>query len=98
MKLSDFLVPEAMIPNLTSTIRDEALREIVSGLQGAGHLAGQDTGELTAALLEREGLASTAIGRGAAVRRGGQGGEQQQACVERVHRSSGVRRGSVGRG
>ena len=34
---------------------------------GAGHLAGQDTEELTAALREREGLASTAIGRGVAV-------------------------------
>src|SRR4051812_13549875 len=67
MRFSDFLVPEAIIADLASTTRDDALREIVRKIQGAGHLTGVDPEGLTAALLEREGLGSTAIGDGVAL-------------------------------
>lgn len=62
MRLSDFLVREAILVELKATTRDEALREIVRGFQDAGSLPGLDPDRLLAALLEREGLGSTAFG------------------------------------
>ena len=67
MKLSDFLMRDAIITDLEATTKEGAIREIVSRVQDAGHLTGVDPESLTRALLEREGLASTAIGRGVAV-------------------------------
>ena len=67
MKLSDFLVRDAIIIDLASTTRDGAIREIVQGFLGAGQLVGQSPDDLTAVLLEREKLGSTGIGRGVAV-------------------------------
>jgi nitrogen PTS system EIIA component len=71
MKPSEFLVREAIITDLLATTRDGAIREIVRSVQDAGHLAGVDTETLTGAFLEREELASTAIGLGVAVPHGG---------------------------
>src|SRR4051794_28700318 len=70
MKLSDFLARQAIIMDLVATTRDDAIREIVRSLQDAGHLADLDPDSLTGAILEREGLGSTAIGHGVAVPHG----------------------------
>jgi nitrogen PTS system EIIA component len=71
MKLSEFLVRDAIITDLLATTRDGAIREIVRSTQDAGHLADADSETLTAAFLEREQLGSTGIGLGVAVPHGG---------------------------
>jgi mannitol/fructose-specific phosphotransferase system IIA component (Ntr-type) len=71
MKLSDFLVREAIITDLPATTKEGAFREIVRSMQDAGHLAEVDPEGLTRALLEREGLSPQAIGHGVACPEGG---------------------------
>ena len=70
MKLLDFLVPEAIITDLRATTKEEAIREIVRGMQDAGHLAHVDIQILVNSFMEREALASTAS-RGVACPHGG---------------------------
>jgi len=67
MKLSDFLVREAIVVDLQATGKEEAIREIVRSLHGAGRLAESDLEGVTRAILAREELGSTGIGQGVAV-------------------------------
>lgn len=67
MKLSDFVVREAVIVDLQATTKEEAIREIVSGLRDAGRLSESDLESVTRAILNREELGSTGIGQGVAV-------------------------------
>ncbi|WP_169972600.1 PTS sugar transporter subunit IIA [Tautonia rosea] len=67
MKLSDFVVREAVIVDLQATTKEEAIREIVSGLRDAGRLTESDLESVTRAILNREELGSTGIGQGVAV-------------------------------
>jgi PTS system fructose-specific IIA component/PTS system nitrogen regulatory IIA component len=71
MKLLEFLLPEAIITDLTATTKEAAIREIVRSVEEAGHLAGADTEVLTEAFMKREALGSTAVGLGVAVPHGG---------------------------
>ena len=71
MKLSDFLVPEAIITDLVATTKEAAIREIVRSVEDAGHLARVDTEALIEAFMKREELGSTGIGHGVAVPHGG---------------------------
>lgn len=62
-----FLVAEAILPDLTATTKEEAIRELLRCLAGSGAI---DVGELestTNAILRREELGSTAIGHGVAI-------------------------------
>ena len=67
MKLSDFVVREAIIVDLQATGKEEAIREIVQSLNQAGCLADGDLESVTRAILGREELGSTGIGQGVAV-------------------------------
>lgn len=67
MKLSDFVVREAILVNLKATTKEEAIREIVNSLQAAGRVSESDTESVTRAILNREELGSTGIGQGVAV-------------------------------
>jgi PTS system fructose-specific IIA component/PTS system nitrogen regulatory IIA component len=67
MKLSEFLVPEAIITDLVATTKEAAIREIVRNVQNAGHLAHVDTEVLIQAFMKREELGSTAVGHDVAV-------------------------------
>ena len=71
MKLSEFLLPDAIITDLEATTKEAAIREIVRSVQDAGHLAAVDTEVLTEAFVKREALGSTAVGLGVAVPHGG---------------------------
>ena len=66
MKLSDIIVPDAIIPHLASTTRDEAIAELIGAMAAAGALAGDSVPEITAAILVREAQATTGIGNGVA--------------------------------
>ncbi len=68
MKIVDFVRPELVIADLASSDKNHVIKEL------AGHLAaaagGVDCDALTRVLLERERLASTAIGEGVAIPHG----------------------------
>lgn len=67
MKLSDFVVREAIIVDLQATVKEEAIREIVRSLRDAGRLSDTDMESVIRAILSREELGSTGIGQGVAV-------------------------------
>jgi nitrogen PTS system EIIA component len=67
MKLSDFVVREAILVDLKATAKEEAIREIVWSLHAAGRLAEADLEGVARAILNREELGSTGIGQGVAV-------------------------------
>ena len=67
MKLSDFVVREAILVDLQATSKEAAIREIVGSLATAGRLDPADTDGVARAILNREELGSTGIGQGVAV-------------------------------
>ena len=67
MKLSDFVVREAILVDLQATGKEEAIREIVRSLRDAGQVAEGDVDGVIRAILGREELGSTGIGQGVAV-------------------------------
>ncbi|HEY7118302.1 MAG TPA: PTS sugar transporter subunit IIA [Tepidisphaeraceae bacterium] len=67
MKLSEFIVPEAIVPNLQSAERDGAVRELVASLADAGALPRAAIDEVLAAVIKREQNGSTGFGKGVAV-------------------------------
>lgn len=67
MKLRDFIVTEALVPDLAATDRDGVLRELVEALAAAGALPGDAVEEVVAALIRRERDGSTGLGKGVAV-------------------------------
>ena len=67
MKLSDFVVRDAIMVDLKATGKEEAIREIVASLNRAGKLADGDLEGVSRAILGREELGSTGIGQGVAV-------------------------------
>jgi nitrogen PTS system EIIA component len=67
MKLKDFIVSDAIIPELSATDRNQALRELVDALAAAGALPKTAVEEVVAALIKREQNGSTGFGKGVAV-------------------------------
>jgi PTS system nitrogen regulatory IIA component len=67
MKLSDFMVFDAIVPDMESQSRDDAIRELVSSLSKAGQLKSTKVNEITRQIIERENQGSTGIGKGIAV-------------------------------
>lgn len=67
MKLSEFIVSEAIIPKLNASDRDGVLRELVASLADAGALPKTAIDEVLADILKREHKGSTGFGKGVAV-------------------------------
>ena len=67
MKLRDFIVTEAIAPELDATDRDGAIRELVTALANAGALPQSTVDDVVAALVKREQNGSTGFGKGVAV-------------------------------
>lgn len=67
MRLSDFVVREAIVPNLTATTKEAVIRGMVESLRDAGQFRGTDMEDIVRAILKRELLGSTGIGRGVAI-------------------------------
>ena len=67
MKLRDFIVTEAITPQLTATDRDGAVRELVTALANAGSVPTTAVDEIVAAVIKREQNGSTGFGKGVAV-------------------------------
>ena len=67
MKLREFVVADAIIPNLKVESKDGAIRAMVDSLVSAGAIKAADREGIVAAILKREDLGSTGIGKGVAV-------------------------------
>src|SRR4051812_50165771 len=67
MKLKEFIVTEAIVPQINASDRDGALRELVTSLANAGALPVDAVDEVVVALVEREQRGSTGFGKGVAV-------------------------------
>jgi mannitol/fructose-specific phosphotransferase system IIA component (Ntr-type) len=67
MKLKEFIVPGAIVPELKAADRDGVIRELVEGLAAAGAVPTESVDEFVAALIKREQNGSTGFGKGVAV-------------------------------
>lgn len=67
MKLTEFIVFDAIVPQLRAGSRDEALRELVQSLADAGAIDASVVNDVVASLIKREQNGSTGFGKGVAV-------------------------------
>jgi len=67
MKFADFIQNGAIKANLSAQDKPGVIRELVQGLAAAGALGTADPENIIAAIMKREELGSTGIGRGVAV-------------------------------
>jgi nitrogen PTS system EIIA component len=67
MKLTDFVVAEATIPDLKAADRNGVIRELARALATAGALAEDDAEVIARAVIQRENQGSTGFGKGVAV-------------------------------
>ncbi|HZS35197.1 MAG TPA: PTS sugar transporter subunit IIA [Polyangia bacterium] len=68
MKIVDFVRPELIVADLSAHDKGEVIKELANHL--AAHVSGVDREALARVLIERERLASTAIGEGVAIPHG----------------------------
>ena len=67
MKLMEFIVKDAIIPDLESTEKMSVIAEMVNALKEADGISGGEVNDILRALKKREELGSTGIGKGVAV-------------------------------
>jgi mannitol/fructose-specific phosphotransferase system IIA component (Ntr-type) len=67
MKFSDFINPVAIRADLKADDKESVIRELVECLTASGQIKADDRDDIVAAIMKREELGSTGIGRGVAV-------------------------------
>lgn len=67
MKLTDFVVEEAIITEIKATEKEAVIREMVCSLRDSQKVNSKDVENIIKALTKREELGSTGIGKGVAV-------------------------------
>ena len=67
MKFSDFVAADAIRAHVTADSKEGVVREMVRALVDAGRIARADEEGIVKAIMKREDLGSTGIGRGVAV-------------------------------
>lgn len=90
MRMSDFVVRDAIQPELTATTKEGVIREMVEGLRAAACFKGGDPDDVVRAILKRELLGSTGIGRGVAIP------HTKHNSVDRLVGTVALSRGGVG--
>ena len=86
MKLSDFVVREAVRPDLAATTKEEVIREMVGSLRDTGHVSNTDHEAVIRAVLKREEQGTTGIGRGVAVPHTKHSSASRLACAVALSR------------
>ncbi|MEZ6034292.1 MAG: PTS sugar transporter subunit IIA [Planctomycetaceae bacterium] len=89
MKLTEFVIKEAILPSLKATSKEEVIREMVAHLRASGALKAEDEDAVVAAILKREELGSTGIGNGVAVP------HTKHGSVEKLSAMVAISRGGV---
>jgi mannitol/fructose-specific phosphotransferase system IIA component (Ntr-type) len=67
MKFSDFVAPDAIRSHLDAGTKEGVIREMAQSLVDAGSIGAGDLESIVKAIMKREDLGSTGIGRGVAV-------------------------------
>ena len=67
MRMSDFVVRDAIVPELAARSKEAVIREMVESLRTAGYFTSGEPDDIVKAILKRELLGSTGIGRGVAI-------------------------------
>lgn len=67
MKLTEFVVADAIVPDLQVASKNDAIRAMVASLKKVNAIPADDEEGIIAAILKREELGSTGIGNGVAV-------------------------------
>jgi PTS system fructose-specific IIA component/PTS system nitrogen regulatory IIA component len=67
MRMSQFVVRDAILPDLKASTKEAVIREMVESLQATGHFPASDAEDIVRAIQKRELLGSTGIGRGVAI-------------------------------
>ena len=67
MKFSDFVAPDAIRAHVAAASKEGVIREMVQSLVDAGRIAASEQDGIVKAIMKREDLGSTGIGRGVAV-------------------------------
>ncbi len=67
MKFSDFICEKAIRADLTADSKQGVISELVTSLLEAGEINAEEKDDIIAAIMKREDLGSTGIGRGVAV-------------------------------
>lgn len=67
MKLMEFIVVDAIIPDLKSTDKVSVIEEMVDALKESNSIDPNEVNDILRALMKREELGSTGIGKGVAV-------------------------------
>jgi len=67
MKFSVFVAPSAVRCDLSAATKDEVIAELVQALVDSGEILAKDKDDIVKAIMRREELGSTGIGRGVAV-------------------------------
>jgi mannitol/fructose-specific phosphotransferase system IIA component (Ntr-type) len=67
MPLSNFVVRDAIVPALTAGDKEGAIREMVRSLHAAGYFQTGDVDDIVKAVMRREQLGTTGIGRNIAI-------------------------------
>lgn len=67
IRITDFVVKEAINPGVKATTKEAVVRELVSSLKTTGKVTEADEEYIVKAIMRREQLGSTGIGRGVAI-------------------------------
>lgn len=67
MRMSNFVIREAIIPALHATSKEGVIREMIQALHSAGYFRETELEDIVRAVLRREQLGSTGIGRAIAI-------------------------------
>src|SRR5262245_25745067 len=89
MRMSDFVVKDAIIPDVAATTKEAVVREMVEKLKAVGAFKGGEADDIVKAIMKREQLGSTGIGRGVAIP------HTKHASVDRLVGSVAVSRNGV---
>ena len=84
MKFCDFVSTDAIQSELASVDKESAIRELVGNLVEAGQINADDSDGIVDAIMKREELGSTGIGRGIAVP------HTKHPCVDKLVGTVGV--------
>src|SRR5437588_5721935 len=89
MRMSDFVVRDAIVPELSANSKEGVIRELVESLRAAGYFKGGEQDDIVKAILKRELLGSTGIGRSVAIP------HSKHSTVDRLVGTVGVSRAGV---
>jgi PTS system nitrogen regulatory IIA component len=67
MSMTEFVVRDAIVPAVAADGREGAIRELIGSLHAAGHFPNTELEDIVRAVLRREQLGSTGIGRSIAI-------------------------------